>query len=74
MKYPGYEPELICAKANMGHTISGQGTTISISDHSTSTLSLTSNTIACDLDLLSDLLSDLLMNYLTQCLAEIYQF
>ncbi len=32
MKYPGYEPEQLCA-----HTISGQGTGISTIDHSATT-------------------------------------
>ncbi len=26
MKHPGYEPELICAQANVDHIINGQGT------------------------------------------------
>ncbi len=34
MKYPGYEPGLICAaKAYVHHTVSGQGTAMSTLDH-----------------------------------------
>ncbi len=33
MKHPGYEPELICAKANVDHTISGQETAVRTLDH-----------------------------------------
>ncbi len=36
-KYSGYEPEQLCAKANVDHTISGQGTGISSVDHSATT-------------------------------------
>ncbi len=38
IKHPGYEPELICAKANVDHIISGQGTAVSTFDHSATTL------------------------------------
>ncbi len=43
MKNPGYEPEQLCAQGliNVDHTISGQGTTISTLDHSTTIPSLT---------------------------------
>ncbi len=37
MKHPGYEPELICAKANVDHTISDRGTADSTLDHSATT-------------------------------------
>ncbi len=37
MKHPGYEPELICAKANVDHTISCQGTAVSALDNSPTT-------------------------------------
>ncbi len=33
MKYPVYEPELVCAKANVDHTISDQRTAISTFNH-----------------------------------------
>ncbi len=37
MKYLEYEPELVCAKANVDHTISGQGTAMITLDHSATT-------------------------------------
>ncbi len=39
MKYPGYEPEQLqhVPKANVDHTVSGQGTGISTLDHSATT-------------------------------------